>query len=114
MFIIADLSELLPHIPDALRVIIASELVPPYASVQSAQEDTGKDQQQQQQQNGSDDASALLTERQQHTPAVPRSRYIQLRVGGGPDDGVDAVPDDDASSFTYNCTAGMIFRETTV
>lgn len=106
----------MPHIPAALRAIIASELVPPYASVQPAPEAT--EHQQQQKQNGGDDvndASALLTERQHQAPAVPRSRYIQMpaqvRVDGGD---VDAAPDDGAGAFTYNCTAGMIFRETTV
>lgn len=108
-----DLTEQMPHIPAALRAIIASELVPPYATATTKQ-------QQQQYASVDVDVSALLTERQ---PApigpVASSRYIQMpaKVRVDTDGAAVAASDDDGGAggaFTYNCAAGMIFRETTV
>lgn len=106
-----DLTEPMPHIPAALRAIIASELVPPYASATTKQQHNA---------SVDVDVSALLTERQ---PApigpVASSRYIQMpaKVRVDTDGAAVAASDDDGGAggaFTYNCAAGMIFRETTV
>lgn len=106
---IADLFQSSATLSESLQAIIDSVLVPPY---NSAQPDVG---------------AATAQPRTAATELTARSRYIQMpaietkATMAGAADAADAsgggvvdVTEGGGGAFTYNCTAGMVFRETTV
>lgn len=99
---IADLIDRSDEVPPSLRAIIASVLVPPYNSAQSDGDDVA--------------AAAAVPSVVEHSA---RSHYIQMpaiktKATVMDPDASDVDMDADGGAFTYNGTAGMVLRETTV